>query len=681
LAQETAEELYQAGLYQEEVQGNLERAIDLFGRILVRFPNSRAVGAKAQLHIGLCYEKLGQQEAQQAYRRVIADFPDHTAEVAVARGRLAEIQRSADELNHQPTFRKVEIASKPQNGVLSPDGTKLAFVSEGSVWVVPLQGDAGPGIAGVPIRIGTAERVWAAHSQSAWSADGEWIAVNRGTTEAAYVFPAEGGDPRLVPIPDRGRHAWNYRLSLSPDGGTLAFSALEEGQVEGPNDSEKRLIFTTPVDGGEPRRMVEMWGRMPAFSPDGKTIAFVTHRHPVDGGWDSDLWLVPSSGGSAVKVLTTDIGGLRGPVWSPDGQYIAAHYEPGYNNFSQELWIISVASDGMNRPVAKISLPRNSQDMLAGWTPDNLLGVFIRTAATPSATFTVSATGGKAAQVTAEVELAYLEWSADGERILGSWWNPGDSAVTIGSVPAGGGELTGLPLSWGREVTAGGVVDVSPDGRRIVFMGVAGAPRFARPGPENVNIWTASMDGRDLTQLTGGSRFDTHPTWSPDGRWIAFLRLLEEDPDVADILLMPSTGGEIRQVSSDSDAVAVGGIAFSPDGDRIAYFSDSAIKAIPVGGGPSEVLLEVSDLRYFPNLSWSPDGSQIAYIPAEGGEIRVGSLDTGRSVPLVTGLSPEPRYSSVAWSPDGQRIAFGASWPQEDEFWLIGDFLPKGDGR
>ena len=103
-AQDTAEDLYQAGLYQEEVQGNLEQAIDLFGRILIRFPDSRGVGARAQLHIGLCYEKLGQQEAQQAYRRVIADFPDHAAEVAVARNRLAEIQRSAEELNREPTM-------------------------------------------------------------------------------------------------------------------------------------------------------------------------------------------------------------------------------------------------------------------------------------------------------------------------------------------------------------------------------------------------------------------------------------------------------------------------------------------------------------------------------------------------------------------------------------------------
>ena len=189
VAQDTAEELYQAGLYQEEVQGSLERAIDLFGRILIRFPDNRAVGARAQLHIGLCYEKLGQQEAQQAYRRVIADFPDHASEVAVARDRLADIERALAELNREPTFRRIEIASRPRNGALSPDGSNLGFTSGGSVWVVPLEGKVGPDIAGEPIRLTEPMGVYGIGLS--WSADGEWIAFNaeQEDEQGIYVIP------------------------------------------------------------------------------------------------------------------------------------------------------------------------------------------------------------------------------------------------------------------------------------------------------------------------------------------------------------------------------------------------------------------------------------------------------------------------------------------------------------
>ena len=54
--QQTAEELYQAALYQEEVKGDLEGAIGLYQRILNEQSSNRVVSAKAQLHIGICYE-------------------------------------------------------------------------------------------------------------------------------------------------------------------------------------------------------------------------------------------------------------------------------------------------------------------------------------------------------------------------------------------------------------------------------------------------------------------------------------------------------------------------------------------------------------------------------------------------------------------------------------------------
>jgi len=277
VAQETAEEIYQAGLYQEEVQGNLERAIDLFGRILVRFPDNRAVGARAQLHIGLCYEKLGQQEAQQAYRRVIAEFPDHAAEVAVARNRLAEIERSAAELNREPTFRKVEIASRPDNGVLSPDGRELAFVAEGSVWKVPVHGNVAPYLAGEPIRLTEPMGAWDMGNQLAWSGDGEWVAFSAvpDEVEEIYVVAADGSELKKIQGNHaRGGHAYNFRLSLSEDGRTLAFVFAEPNRGEGMECGGLNglSIYTVSTDGGAATPLTEDCTREPAFSPDGRLL-------------------------------------------------------------------------------------------------------------------------------------------------------------------------------------------------------------------------------------------------------------------------------------------------------------------------------------------------------------------------------------------------------------------------
>ena len=50
-----------------------------------------SLAAKAQLRIGICYEKLGSQEARKAYQRLIADYPGQKEEVALARDRLARL--------------------------------------------------------------------------------------------------------------------------------------------------------------------------------------------------------------------------------------------------------------------------------------------------------------------------------------------------------------------------------------------------------------------------------------------------------------------------------------------------------------------------------------------------------------------------------------------------------------
>ena len=74
--QETPQDRLQAGIYAEEVQGNLEEAIAIYRSILRDYPENRAVGAKAQLHIGLCLEILGLNEAREAYQRVGLSLED-----------------------------------------------------------------------------------------------------------------------------------------------------------------------------------------------------------------------------------------------------------------------------------------------------------------------------------------------------------------------------------------------------------------------------------------------------------------------------------------------------------------------------------------------------------------------------------------------------------------------------
>ncbi|MFH1833800.1 MAG: tetratricopeptide repeat protein [bacterium] len=675
LGQQTPEGLLQSGIYAEEVQGDLERAISIYRRILTDYPESRAVGAKAQLHIGLCLEVLGLGEAGQAYRRVIEDFPEHADQVRLARERLASLTQELAELRREPTFRKIEIASRPQGGVLTSDGRQLAFTSEGGVWVVPLHGEVDPDIAGEPVRIADMPGVWNGNIQLTWSANGEWMAGNGGGD--VHTVPTSGGDPRLVRRPTPGGGPWSWRLSLSPDGQRVAFAAKE--LVPDEEDSWfNGHVYVASIDGGEPQQLSSSWGGQPAFSPDGEFLAYVGYRERDDlpenpfQPWSGDLWVVPSAGGVPVKLANGD-GLLLGPVWSPDGRFIATG-GPVTPNGIVEVRVYPFSPEALSAGEPTIiALPRRANG-LAGWTPDNELGVFM-VSEESLAIYTVPSAGGRAVQVTTDGVLNYPRWSPDGERIFFRWvgFDEGSPSIGVAYVPSGGGDVAEIQRFEPQigSVVPGGGHNVSPDGERIVISGVDGPFNQTNGG----DVWTIPVHGGRAIRLTNDLSSERHPCWSPDGQWVAFTdwHATSEDEGFKAIYMVPAEGGEIRQITSEADGVGDGAIAFSPGGERITFFSGGAIKTIPVGGGQPEVLVaEVSSGRHS-QLEWSPDGSRIAH--NAGGKIWITPLDGGVPEELRTGLPGNADLSEFGWSPDGEKIVFMASTGGEPELWLISDFL------
>ena len=151
-------------------------------------------------------------------------------------------------------------------------------------------------------------------------------------------------------------------------------------------------------------------------------------------------------------------------------------------------------------------------------------------------------------------------------------------------------------------------------------------------------MWTFPVNGGLPTRLTRDGSYEDNPCWSPDGQWVAFIDavMTSEDEGFFAIFMVPAGGGEIRQLSVESDSVAQGAIAFSPDGERIAFFSDEQIKTIPVEGGRSEVLFDAAGATRHSQLEWSPGSEKIAY--SAGGEIWTVSVVGGERVQLRTGL-------------------------------------------
>ncbi|HJQ25315.1 MAG TPA: S9 family peptidase [Blastocatellia bacterium] len=109
-------------------------------------------------------------------------------------------------------------------------------------------------------------------------------------------------------------------------------------------------------------------------------------------------------------------------------------------------------------------------------------------------------------------------------------------------------------------------VHLSPDGKTVVYtVATSDLPRAKR----TTQIWLMDADGHDPRQLTQGEKSSASPTFSPDGRWIAFVSDRDGSPS---LYVMTATGTEVRRITNISTGVS--DPLWSPDGKHIAFSTD-----------------------------------------------------------------------------------------------------------
>jgi Tol biopolymer transport system component len=192
----------------------------------------------------------------------------------------------------------------------------------------------------------------------------------------------------------------------------------------------------------------------------------------------------------------------------------------------------------------------------------------------------------------------------------------------------------------------------------------AGSARAASSGTiaftSNGEIWTVRPDGRGLRRLTRNSLEERCPSWSPNGRWIAFTRHGARPPD---LYLMRPDGSGVRRVAHTvgSDSCP----EWSPDSRRLVFVSlyvDSDTgghqDVFTIGTNGRGLRRLTSGKEAWEATSWSRTG-RIAYVntksPLDGSDIwtmRADGTDKRRLTRAVREWNVEPE-----WSPDGKRIA------------------------
>ena len=255
-------------------------------------------------------------------------------------------------------------------------------------------------------------------------------------------------------------------------------------------------------------------------------------------------------------------GSFQAPNWTPDGKALIYAQEGRLYRFA----LASRAAAPINTGFAT----RNNNDHVLSFD-GRMLGISHHTAEDSGASivYTVPAAGGTPTRVTAKGPSYLHGWSPDGRWLV--YTGQRNDEFDVYKIPTSGGDEIRLTSTHGLDDGP----EFTPDGKYIYF-------NSSRTG--RMQIWRMRPDGSAQEQITNDGFNNWFPHISPDGKWIAYIAF---PPDVAPddhpfykhvlIRLMPIGGGPARVI-----AYVYGGQgtinvpSWSPDGKRLAFVSNSA---------------------------------------------------------------------------------------------------------
>jgi len=334
--------------------------------------------------------------------------------------------------------------------------------------------------------------------------------------------------------------------ALSPDGSTVLYTVTTYDLSAFRSRTE---IWRVPVASGEPRPFITSdsgSNSAPAWSPDGRSIAFVSSR----GGNGPQIYLVPVDGGEA-RALTSEEGGATGPVWSRDGRRI--------------LFVSSVTPAG--DPIA-----RRLEEIAAE---------------------------GSEAKVYDDLQYRHWDEWEDGQR---------SHVFVLGVATGQSSDVTPGPYDT-PPVALGGFsdYDISPDGEEIAFVRNTDVPSMVGTGND---VWLVPAGGGEPRLLTPSDANDVAPQYSPDGRYIAYLGMSRPafEADRTQLLLYDRHTQETRSLTADLDQ-SVDFFAWSADSRTLWFQAQDQIfhatyRVALAGGAP----VKVTDGVYDGALQVSEDG-------------------------------------------------------------------------
>ncbi len=415
--------------------------------------------------------------------------------------------------------------------------------------------------------------------------------------------------------------------AFSPDGKMIAFSAPYDGNTD---------VYVIPVTGGQPKRLTWHPGvdRVCGWSTDGKRVLFASSRE-VANGRSAQLYEVAVDGGFEKKMMEAQAFEGR---WSPDGKRIAyrpyrtahvggAGWRLHRGGSTPPIWIIDPATNAWEKIPAA-----NASDTNPLWLGNDI--VFISDRDNVAANLFAYNTQTKAVrQLTRETVWDVRNAASQGDAIVyevGGRLKELNFATNINrdiSITL----TTQSPQARPQYKDAAASTTsafLSTTGKRVVLT--------ARGDVFTVPVKDGSV--RNLTQTSGVRERDG--MWSADGKRVAYI----SDAGRKHTLVLRDQAGldAGKSYSLGASAAYFNLLAWSPDGKTIIYGdTELNIYAISLDSGASR-LVDNRGLRRAISVSFSPDSRWLAYTVFGAnffGRIRLHDFTTGKSVTVTDGLS------------------------------------------
>ncbi|HPF70385.1 MAG TPA: PDZ domain-containing protein [Candidatus Krumholzibacteria bacterium] len=405
-------------------------------------------------------------------------------------------------------------------------------------------------------------------------------------------------------------------------------------------------LWTVPVGGGEAKRLTSTVGYLsqPKFSPDGSTIAFTGN---YDG--NEDVYVIPATGGEPVR-LTWHPGYDRVIDWEPDGRSVRFQ-SARESHTGRDLQLYTVSRDG-GLPV-RIVLPTGG---LSSWSPDGTRLAYNRISRELR---TWKRYKGGMAQ-----DVWIYDFTKNKSRRLTDWVGTDNFPMWSGDTVYFTSDRTGRLQIWAhdlktdqeRQVTDHGEYDVKfpslGDGRIVYENGgwlyvldlATGQSKKVTVALHSDN--TVARSGlRKVADLIGGGDL------APDAKRAVFDAR-------GDIFTVPAEKGDVRNLTA-TPGIRERDPVWSPDGRQVAYLSDRSgeyqVWVRPADGSGQEKQLTKTSGAWQYGMSWSPDNKHLLVSDAAM-NLWIVDADSGDLKKIDQGDSDDIMQAS--WSPDSGWVVY-----------------------